>query len=62
VHHGQGNSFVPINQTTTFGTWALLGRYTFTPGSDGYVQLQNNDVSGDASIFFDAVKWVPVAP
>ncbi len=62
VYHGQGHNLVSINQTATFGTWALLGRFTFTPGSDGYVQLRNTDATGDAAIFFDAVKWVPVAP
>jgi hypothetical protein len=62
IHHAQGDSFVPIDQTATFGTWALIGRFSFAPGSDGYVQLRNTDPTGKATIVFDAVKWQPVTP
>ncbi|HEX6287883.1 MAG TPA: hypothetical protein VFZ66_01770 [Herpetosiphonaceae bacterium] len=62
VHHAQGDSYVPIDQTATFGTWALLGRFSFAPGGDGYVQLRNTDAKGQALMIFDAVKWTPVTP
>ncbi|HEY0734627.1 MAG TPA: hypothetical protein VGD69_06950 [Herpetosiphonaceae bacterium] len=62
IHHAQGDSFVTINQRATFGTWALLGRYSFAPGSDGYVQLRNTDPFGNYAMVFDALKVVAAAP
>lgn len=62
VHHAQGDSFVTINQRTTFGTWALLGRYSFAPGGDGYVQLRNTDPFGNYVMVFDALKLVAATP
>lgn len=62
VHHAQGDSFVTMNQRTTFGTWALIGRFSFAPGSDGYVQLRNTDPFGKYVMVFDALKLVPAAP
>lgn len=60
VHHAQGDSFVVRNQADAAGTWVSLGRFSFAAGSDGYVQLRNLGTSDEASIWFDAVKWIPV--
>jgi hypothetical protein len=62
VHHAQGDSFVTLNQRTSFGTWALIGRFSFAAGSDGYVQLRNTDPFGKYVMVFDALKLVAVAP
>ena len=62
VHHAQGDSFIARNQADAAGTWVSLGRFSFAAGSDGYVQLRNLGTGDDASMWFDAVKWIPVAP
>lgn len=62
VHHAEGDSFIDRSQADAAGTWVSLGRFTFTAGSDGYVQLRNLGTGDEAAIWFDAVKWVPVQP
>lgn len=62
IHHAQGDTFVTINQRAAFGTWALLGRYSFAPGGEGYVQLRNTDPFGNYVMVFDALKVVAAAP
>ncbi len=62
VHHAHGDSFVDRNQAEAAGTWISLGRFTFAAGSDGYIQLRNLGTGDETSIWFDAMKWVPVRP
>ena len=62
IHHAHGDSFVVRSQIENAGTWVSLGRFTFVAGTDGYVQLRNHGVSEATTIWFDAVKWVPVQP
>jgi hypothetical protein len=60
VHHRDGTQAVVIDQAAGKGSWVLLGRFPFRAGSDGFVELR--DVAGDRmrTIWFDALRWVPV--
>jgi hypothetical protein len=60
VHHAEGDSFITQDQSKVAGKWVMLGRFSFAPGSDGYVQLRNVSASNEEIMWFDAVKWVPV--
>lgn len=61
VVHGQGATTVERDQLAGTGQWIALGRFTFAPGSNGYVQLRNTGSDNEA-MWFDAVRWVPVTP
>jgi hypothetical protein len=61
VHHRDGVQEVVVDQNANAGKWVHLGRFPFSKGDSGTVELR--DVTGDSmrTIWFDAVKWV-VAP
>jgi hypothetical protein len=60
VQHRDGSKEVIVDQAAAAGSWVLLGRFPFAAGDGGFVELA--DVTGDSmhSLWFDAVKWVPV--
>ena len=60
IQHRDGASEVTVDQAGKAGGWVLLGRFPFSAGEGGAVELR--DVSGDSmrTIWFDAVKWVRV--
>ncbi len=58
VVHAGGSSQFTRDQKTGGSQWQLLGTFTFTAGSSGYVQV--SDANGEASA--DAARWVPAAP
>ncbi len=60
VQHRDGSTDVVVDQAAQAGQWVLLGRFPFRAGADGFVELR--DVAGESmrTIWFDAVKWVPV--
>jgi hypothetical protein len=60
VAHRDGEQMITVDQAAQAGKWVLLGRFPFTAGDRGFVEL--HDVTGDAmrAIWFDAAKWVRV--
>jgi hypothetical protein len=58
VQHRDGTQVVAVDQAAKAGGWVLLGRFPFSAGVSGFVEL--SDVAGDEmrTIWFDAVKWV----
>ena len=58
VRHRDGTQEIVIDQSKVAGQWVLLGRFPFSAGDGGSVELR--DVTGDSmrTIWFDAVKWV----
>jgi hypothetical protein len=60
IRHRDGLHEVVVNQGTQTA-WVHLGRFPFTAGEHGYVEL--DDITNDSMqvIWYDAVKWV-VAP
>jgi hypothetical protein len=61
IHTAQGNYTRAVDHNTAT-TWADLGVYQFSQGTDGAVELYDNTgepLSAGRVLFFDAVKWVP---
>ena len=60
VQHRDGAQVIMVDQAAKAGDWVLLGRFPFSAGEGGFVELR--DVAGDQmrTIWFDAVKWVRV--
>ncbi len=56
VTHSTGTATKNFNQQTGGGQWVLHGRYAFTAGKTGFVQVSN--ASGQAAA--DAVRFLPV--
>ena len=58
VQHRDGTQTVTVDQAAKAGGWVLLGRFPFSAGEGGFVELR--DVANDQmrTIWFDAVKWV----
>jgi uncharacterized lipoprotein YddW (UPF0748 family) len=55
VQRAGGTNTVTKNQTTSRGTWVLLGTYTMNAGTDNYVRVTNVGSSGNAAA--DAVRF-----
>jgi hypothetical protein len=60
VQHRDGTQVIIVDQAAKAGDWVLLGRFPFSAGAGGFVELRA--VAGDEmrTIWFDAVKWVRV--
>jgi hypothetical protein len=58
VQHRDGTQVIVVDQAAKAGDWVLLGRFPFSAGEGGFVELR--DVADDEMrmIWFDAVKWV----
>jgi hypothetical protein len=58
IQHRDGTAQVVVDQDAKAGDWVLLGRFPFSAGEGGFVELR--DVADDQmrTIWFDAVKWV----
>lgn len=56
VHGGQTNN-VTLDQTSGFGTWKPLGRFSFSAGTNGFVRVGTAGTSGDY-VFADAFMFV----
>jgi len=58
IQHRDGTQAITVDQAAKAGDWVLLGRFPFSAGAGGFVELR--DVAGDEmrTIWFDAVKWV----
>jgi len=58
IQHRDGTAEVVVDQGAKAGEWVLLGRFPFSAGEGGFVELR--DIAGDEmrTIWFDAVKWV----
>ena len=58
IQHRDGTQDVAVDQAAKAGDWVLLGRFPFSAGEGGFVELR--DVADDEmrTIWFDAVKWV----
>ncbi len=58
VQHRDGTQTITVDQAAKAGAWVLLGRFPFSAGTGGFVELR--DLAGDQmqTIWFDAVKWV----
>lgn len=57
VVSASGPSTRAFNESTGGGQWVLHGRYNFSAGIAGYVQVSNN---GSGHVAADAVRFVPV--
>jgi len=74
VHSASGDKDVVVDQrghddraNPKANTWFSLGKYKFTQGKDGYVEIRDpqtgkaaNEKEPNVRIYADAVKWVPV--
>lgn len=59
IHHRNGSTTLPRNQTADGSRWNLLGTFEFNPGMSGRVTL-SNDVPVDQYVSADAVRFVLV--
>lgn len=59
VTHAGGTSTVRINQTLNGGQWRVLGTFTFSAGTGGFVTL-GNDAESAKVVLADAVRFTPV--
>lgn len=60
IRHAGGTSSITINQRANGSVWNLVGRYSFSAGSSGYVQLHNSGTDG--YVIADAVRLVKAPP
>jgi hypothetical protein len=60
IEHAEGADEVVVNQATQTH-WVHLGRFPFAAGDDGFVYL--SDLAGDRgrAVWFDDLRWIPVA-
>jgi hypothetical protein len=56
INHASGQATVVVNQKVNGGAWNLLGRYSFTVGTGGWVEI--SDANG-AQASADAIRLVP---
>jgi hypothetical protein len=58
IHSSDGDKTIVLNQRQTPATppFASLGRYRFSAGSEGYVEIRNDGTDGH--VIADAVQWV----
>jgi uncharacterized lipoprotein YddW (UPF0748 family) len=61
VKYSGGQQTVSVNQQTGGGTWNLLGTYSFTIGTTGYVRITDGYVDGLLTMA-DAIKFEYVPP
>ena len=60
IYYNGGSESVEVNQQINGGQWNLLGTYSFTVGTSGYVVLSNENYDGTTehrNIIADAVGW-----
>lgn len=58
VRHKTGTATVAVNQRINKAGWHYLGRWEFSAGTGGYVEISNASASG-TYVCADAAKWVP---
>ncbi len=56
VHHLGGTTEFEVDQRKGAGTWVYLGTFTFVPGTDAYVELDNKGPQGEY-VAADAVRF-----
>ena len=56
VTHASGTATVTKNQTTSRGTWVLIGTYTMNAGTGNYVRITNVGTSGK-NVAADAIRF-----
>ncbi len=61
IQHRDGPQTVVINQVQQTG-WVSLGRFPFTTGSSGFIELRNLTADAEQTIRFDDAKWVFIPP
>jgi hypothetical protein len=62
VKHQSGISSVRVDQSATANEWVLIGTYQFTAGSDGYVQVSNENIDISGSMYAGAIKFELITP
>ncbi|MGQ9651503.1 MAG: FAD-dependent oxidoreductase [Phycisphaerae bacterium] len=62
IHSAEGDKTVTLNQreAPVNPPFVLLGRYRFSSGSEGYVEIRNDGTDGH--VIADAVQWVSAVP
>ncbi|WP_405735537.1 exo-alpha-sialidase [Streptomyces sp. NBC_01537] len=53
INHADGQTTVPVNETSGGGRWVVLGEYTFSGGGDGTIELSDD---ADGTVIADAVR------
>ena len=59
VVNAAGATTVTVDQTTNGGKWNILGTFTFSAGTAGYVRIRNNTTNRSARA--DAVRFVRIS-
>ncbi len=62
IKHSAGLSTVMVDQSATSNEWVLLGTYQFNVGSDGYVQITNENTDVSGSMYAGAIKFELLSP
>ena len=60
IGYAGGTQTVTINQQINGGTWVLLGTFSFSAGTSGYVRIKDNFTTVGKVVMADAVKFVYV--
>ena len=60
IGYAGGTQTVTINQQVNGGTWVLLGTFSFSAGTSGYVRIKDNFTTVGKVVMADAVKFVYV--
>jgi len=62
IHSAEGDKTVTLNQREAPANppFVSLGRFRFSAGSEGYVEVRNEGTDGH--VIVDAVQWVPAVP
>lgn len=55
-YHG-GSTTVTVNQQNNHAQWNLIGTYTFTTGSSGYVRITDNFIENAMQVMADAIRF-----
>jgi hypothetical protein len=61
VTHTGGIDETHLDQAAVANQWVLLGTYTFTAGTSGYVEVSNEDIDVAGNMFAAGAMFEPVA-
>jgi len=61
IKHVFGTNTVFANQRTNDGNWSLLGRFTFTVGTNGYIRVRDDFADAGNLAIVDGLKLVFIA-
>lgn len=60
VVHAGGSQTVLVNQTVNKNVWVSLGRFTFSAGTGGYIEVSNDSIDVSGNMYSAAARFTPV--